>query len=106
MHFIYILTLTERYQDQANWDDKANDILNRHWLYLVDLHSRGVMKCVGRTDYQPGHKDLMGIAVFSAESEMQAKEIMDNDPCVKEGVMTAVLHPFSLALIEGKEPTH
>ncbi|MCW3126458.1 MAG: YCII-related domain protein [Bacteroidetes bacterium] len=104
MHFLYILTLTDHYNGPANWDDTTNATLGSHWNYLVDLHKKGVTQLVGRTSYSPGHKDLIGLAVFTAENQEQAAEIMNNDPCVKEGVMTAVLHPFNLSLIEGKMP--
>lgn len=103
MQFLYILTLTDQYNDPANWDDATNATLGRHWNYLVDLHSKGVTQLVGRTQYEPGHKDLTGLCIFTADSEKQAIEIMNNDPCVKEGVMTAVLHPFGISLMEGRE---
>ena len=102
MDFIYILKLTDRYDDPNNWNDETNQILDQHWNYLVDLHAKGVMQLVGRTSYAPGHKDLFGIAVFSAESDAKAQEIMDNDPCIVHNVMTAAVHPFNLSLIAGK----
>lgn len=105
MDFIYILKLTPRYEQRENWDEETNRVLDLHWNYLLALHSKEVMQLVGRTAYAPGHKDLFGIAVFSAESEEKATEIMNNDPCVHEGVMTATLHPFNLSLIAGRQPS-
>ncbi len=101
MHFIYVLGLTGPYNDAANWDEEADKILSLHWNYLVDLHKKGIMQVVGRTNYEPGHPGLMGIAIFKAETEAAATEIMNNDPCVKYGVMTAKVHPFNLALMQG-----
>jgi hypothetical protein len=46
----------------------------------------------------------MGICVFTAVSDTEAAEIMNNDPCVKSGVMMAKVHPFNLALLEGRLP--
>jgi hypothetical protein len=39
----------------------------------------------------------MGIAVFRAESENAARQIMNEDP-VKKGVMTATLYPFKVLM--------
>ena len=102
MDFIYILKLTDRYQDPNNWEEETNQILDQHWYYLVDLHAKGIMQLVGHTSYSPGHKDLLGIAVFTTDDEVKAKDIMNNDPCVIHGVMTATVHPFNLSLIAGR----
>ena len=104
MQYIYILHLTPYYSDASHWTDETRAILDQHWHYLVGLHSSGVMQLVGRTNYDPGHKDLMGICVFNASSDTAAAEIMNNDPCVKLSVMTATVHPFNLALLEGRKP--
>lgn len=82
MDFIYILKLTDRYEKLENWDEEAGKIMDKHWNYLVDLHARGVMQLVGRTSYSPGHKDLLGIAVFTTDNAEKAEEIMNNDPSV------------------------
>lgn len=102
MFFIYILKLTDRYEHPENWSDETNKATDMHWNYLVDLHARQVMQLVGRTSYSPGHKELLGIAVFTAENEEKARQIMDNDPSIIHGIMTATLHPFNLSLIAGQ----
>lgn len=103
MHFIYILKLTPTYEQPGNWTEETDKILGMHWNYLVDLHKKGVAQLVGRTNYEPGHKDLLGITVFKADSPEAAAEIMNNDPCVKYEVMSATVHPFNLALLQGVE---
>jgi uncharacterized protein YciI len=45
--------------------------------------------------------NAMGLAVFRAESEDAARQIMNDDPVVKKGVMTATLYPFKVVL-QGK----
>lgn len=102
MDFIYILKLTDHYDHPGNWNEETSRIMDMHWSYLVDLHARGVMQLVGRTSYGPGHKYLFGIAVFTAENEAKATEIMHNDPSIIHGVMTATVHPFNLSLIAGR----
>ena len=99
MHFIYVLKLSEQYNEATNWDEETNRIMGLHWDYLVDLHKKGTVQVVGRTNYETGHPDLTGICIFKAEDEAAATQIMNQDPCVKYGVMTARVHPFNLALI-------
>jgi uncharacterized protein YciI len=40
----------------------------------------------------------MGLTVFHAESEDTARQIMDSDPAVQKGLMTATLYPFKVIL--------
>jgi uncharacterized protein YciI len=44
-----------------------------------------------------------GIVVFRASSEMEAAAFMEGDPAVREGLMTATLHPFRVSLFEGED---
>lgn len=101
MHFIYILKLTPTYQNKGNWDEETNKILGMHWNYMVDLHKQGIMQVVGRTDLEVDNTENTGIAIFKAENQQEAEVIMQNDPCVKYGVMVAKVHPFNLALMAG-----
>ena len=71
-------------------------IVGRHFAYLESLTQQGVMLLVGRT--QDSSPDTIGLAIFQAESEDQARAIMENDPAVKHGVMRAKLFPFKIAL--------
>lgn len=41
-----------------------------------------------------------GIVIFEADSEEEAQLIMKNDPAVAEGIMTADLFPYRVALIK------
>jgi uncharacterized protein YciI len=100
MHFIYVLILNEPYTNPGAWNEETSKVLEMHWNYLVELHEKGVMEAVGRTNYEVDNPNLFGIAVFNAPNEETACEIMNNDPCVKYNVMSATLHPFNLALIK------
>ena len=102
MQFMYVLQLQEHYRNQANWTDETNKIIGEHFNYLKTLHERGVMKLVGKTNYEIDNDENRGYAIFEAESDEQANEIMNNDPCIVKEVMTAKLHPFNIALYNGK----
>ncbi|MGD8404389.1 MAG: YciI family protein [Anaerolineales bacterium] len=73
------------------------EIVGRHFAYLKDLTERGVMILMGRT--QNNDESTFGIAIFEAEDEAEARAIMENDPAVKNGVMTATLYPYKVALM-------
>jgi uncharacterized protein YciI len=75
-------------------------IVQEHFDYLKDLARQGVVILVGRT--LTTDESTFGLAIFRAESEEAAREIMSNDPAVKKGVMHATLFPFRVALMEGK----
>lgn len=72
-------------------------IVARHFAYLQDLTERGVMVLVGRT--QNNDADTLGLAIFRAESDAAAEAIMRADPAVQNGVMTARLYPYKIALL-------
>jgi len=71
------------------------EIVNEHFEYL----KRGL---AGRKLILAGRclDGEFGIVVFRAKSKEEAEEFMKNDPAVKNGIMTAQLYPFRVALIE------
>ena len=73
------------------------DVVGRHFTYLEQLVSSGVVMMAGRT--LNSDESAFGIVVFRAPSETEARELMQNDPAVIEGVMRAELFPYSIALL-------
>lgn len=73
------------------------ETVSRHFAYLKDLTEKGVMILVGRT--QNTDESTFGIAIFEAEDEPAARTIMENDPAVAGGVMSAKLYPYKVALM-------
>jgi len=74
-------------------------VVAEHFAYLQDLTAKGIIILVGRT--LTTDENAMGLAVFRAESEDEARRIMNDDPAVAKGVMTATLYPFKIVL-QGK----
>ncbi|NDI33896.1 YciI family protein [Chengkuizengella sediminis] len=95
--YIYVLKLIPKLLDESQWTDKEKDIVGRHFKALQQLQSEGQLILAGRT--QNMDETTFGIVIFKAESENEANFIMENDPAVKEGIMTAKLHPYQVALI-------
>jgi len=72
--------------------------INRHFAYLKELCDRGTVLLAGRT--QTDDPSTFGIVILEAESEAEARRMMQNDPGVKEGLMNASIFPFRIALPE------
>jgi uncharacterized protein YciI len=97
--FLYRLLLTRGDMLRTGPTTAEQAVVAEHFAYLQDLNARGVMIFVGRT--LNTDENAMGLAIFRAESEDAAREIMNSDPAVKKGVMTARLFPFKVVL-QGK----
>jgi uncharacterized protein YciI len=61
---------------------------------------QGIMLLAGRTENNDN--TTFGLVIFKAESEKEAREIMHNDPAVKNRVMRAELYPYSIALLRAE----
>lgn len=70
--------------------------LSRHFARFKHAIETGELILAGRTS-EPGDKTF-GIAIFEAHDETAARKFMESDPAVVAGLMTAELHPFSVAL--------
>jgi uncharacterized protein YciI len=75
--------------------DEEASILSEHFRYLKSLTEQGVVLVFGRT--QNNDPSTFGITIFRAESEDEARSIMNNDPAVKSGIMQAELFPYKVA---------
>jgi uncharacterized protein YciI len=72
-------------------------ILEEHFAYLQDLAGTGIVRLAGRT--LTNGPETFGIVVFRAATPEEAHWIMMHDPAVRDGVMTAELSPFRVALV-------
>jgi len=74
---------------------EETDAAERHFQRLKAMLADGRLVLAGRTLEEVP----FGIVVFEAETEDEARAIMEGDPAVREGVMTATLHPYRVALM-------
>ena len=95
--FIYVLKPTRLAMLTEGSTPEERDTVSRHFAYFKDLTEKGIMILMGRT--QNNDESTFGIAVFEAEDESAARQIMENDPAVLGGVMTATLYPYKIALM-------
>lgn len=94
--FLYRLQLARGDMLRTGPTDLEQVVVAEHFAYLQNLNAQGVIILVGRT--LNTDENAMGLAVFRAESEDAARQIMNGDPAVKKGVMTAALYPFKVVL--------
>jgi uncharacterized protein YciI len=95
--FVYTLTPIRSDMLADGLTDKENEIIERHFAYLSDLKDKDQVKLAGRTTNTDASS--FGVMIFQAEDEEAAREIMANDPAVKENVLAAKLFPFRIALM-------
>ena len=94
--FIYVLRLVPRLHSDAAWTQEDKMALDRHFARFQHAIEAGELILAGRTR-EPGDKTF-GIAISEANDEAAARKFMESDPAVVAGLMTAELHPFSVAL--------
>lgn len=80
---------------------RESQIIEEHFAYLEKLTEQGIMILVGRT--QNNDASTFGIAILQAESETEARAVMEQDPVFINQVMKAELFPYKIALV-GKLP--
>lgn len=99
--YAYVIKLIPRLLDEKNWTDRENGIIERHFQTLQKLQAEGKLLLAGRT--LTTTPEGFGIVILNVASEAEARRLMENDDAVKEGIMTAQLFPFRVALKEKAE---
>lgn len=94
--FLYKIqpTRPEMLTDGATPDEEQ--AISEHFEYLQKLVASGVVLLAGRTLNTDASS--FGIVIFLADSEAQARQIMQQDPAVSRRVMHAELYPYRIAL--------
>lgn len=72
--------------------------IDAHFVRLQRMLAEGSLILAGPAESKPYH----GLVILEATDEATARAMMDGDPAVRAGVMTACLQPFSLALLRGR----
>jgi uncharacterized protein YciI len=95
--FAYVIKPSRLEMLSAGPTPEEERIVAEHFAYLKDLTENGIAILAGRTVTADAR--TFGIVVFNAISEEEAREHMESDPAVKQGVMKAELYPFRVALM-------
>ena len=94
--FLYTIQPTRAEMLENGPTPKEQRIIGLHYNYLKDLTENSIVILAGRT--QTIDPTSFGIVIYKALSEERAREIMEKDPAVKEGVFSAKLFPFKVSL--------
>jgi hypothetical protein len=94
--YIYVLRPARLEMLTDGGTAEENRIVGEHFAHLQRLTAEKTAVLVGRT--QTSGPETFGIVVFNAQDEAEARCIMQSDPAVQQGVMTANLFPFHIAL--------
>jgi uncharacterized protein YciI len=76
--------------------DEEVSVVSDHFAYCQSLVSEGKMLLAGRT--VGALSATIGIAILAADSDEAAQNLVDKDPAIVNGVMTAEIQPYRLAL--------
>lgn len=95
--YLYLLKPTRLEMLIDGGTPQETGIVSNHFNYLQDLTKNGTALFIGRTLTTTA--DTFGVVVFRAENEAEAIKLMQNDPAVLHGVMTATLFPFRISLV-------
>lgn len=96
--YIYLLKAVRPAMATSGPTEREMAVLGEHAAYLARLTREGTLYVGGRTQ----DDDPIGIAIFRASSDEEAKAIMNGDPSVAKGIMTATLRPFNVAFLTGR----
>lgn len=71
------------------------DAMSRHFQYLKGLVEAKKALLAG-----PCLDAAFGIVLYEADTEEEARRVMENDPSVIAGVMSAEMHEFRVSLLQ------
>ena len=96
--FLATLRLSAYYQNPANWAPESLQTIDAHAEYLDAIGREGRLLLAGRTLFEPGHPDLLGIAILLVETMEEAEAIRDADPARIAGIQEWKIFPFSMGI--------
>jgi len=96
--FIYELKPVPRLLKEDNWRAEEKRIVDKHVKYLKELQGTNNLVLAGET--QGLKENTFRIVIIKAFTEEEALNIMNNDPVVKEEIMTASFYPYKTIVKE------
>ena len=95
--YLYMLRLKPSLAQGEKWTEAEEKAVEEHFQRLEKLLEEGTLIMAGRT--QTMDEKTFGIVILETETEEEAYVLMETDPAVAEGVMTAELFPYKVALM-------
>jgi uncharacterized protein len=75
--------------------EEESRVISDHYNYLVGLRDAGKLVVAGPSIVAG---DTIGIGVLDVDEEDEARAIVAADPAIVDGVMTAEIRPFRIAV--------
>ncbi len=97
--FVYVLRAVRPAMLIDGMTRAEEEAVTRHVVYLQEHAERGDMLLFGRTD--TNDEGTFGLVVFEADSQRDARALMERDPAVEGGVMRAELRRYRVAYMRG-----
>lgn len=97
--YLYVLRLIPRLLREDGWTEQDHQVVSRHFDALQRLLAEGRLILAGRTLGEG--ENCFGLVILEAQSTEEARQLMESDPAVREGIMTAILYPYRVALLRG-----
>ncbi|NUM55268.1 MAG: hypothetical protein HUU46_16605 [Candidatus Hydrogenedentes bacterium] len=72
-------------------------VIEEHFRYQEELNRRGIVLLAGHTTLED--ERAFALCVIEAPSEPVARDIMNKDPAVWQGIMTGELFPFRVTMM-------
>ena len=94
--FIYQLILEDRLFQAENWTDQDEQHVSKHFMHLQSLLDENLLILAGKTAGL--NNDTYGIVIFRAKDLKDAQAIVQSDPAVISGIMSAHLQEYNVAL--------
>lgn len=93
--WLYIARPTRPEMLQTGPTELEERIIAAHAAHVAKLAASGTIFLAGRT--QTTTEDTMGLVLLLADSEDEARAIMNADPAITGGVMSGQLFPYKVA---------
>lgn len=91
------LRVAPRLHDPKAWTPSDNAAVAERFKRLEQATAAGPVILARRTD--EALEETSGLVVFEAASAEAATALMQGEPAVVAGVMSAILHPYAVALL-------
>ncbi|AUD62884.1 hypothetical protein BK010_04520 [Tenericutes bacterium MO-XQ] len=99
MDYIYVLKFNPDYYDEDVWTDEVNQIIDAHFQRLKSDYEKGKVIHVGRTE-NPKDEGF-GLVIYHADDDQDAKHYMENDPAIKNKIMTGTYQRYKVVFNHG-----
>ena len=96
MQYVYMLKPTRPEMVLHNPTKQEEAVIEEHFRYQEELNRRGVVRLAGHTTAEDDK--TFALCVIEAPSETVARDIMNKDPAVWQGIMNAELFPFRVTM--------